>query len=105
MKKLMGIESNDNSNIQGLANTTVGGNCGLLANNMNDFFVSVSDHLPRLQIDNEVFDVKGVLPDELISKLYGVINIPTSVPKRYCDVVYSAFRKQVIASTSSSNSA
>ena len=52
MKKLMGIQSSDNSNIQGLANTTVDGNWGLLANNMNDFFVSVSDHLPRLQIDN-----------------------------------------------------
>ena len=70
----MGIESNDNSNIQGLANTMVRGNCGLLANNMNDFFVSVSDHLPRLQIDNESFDVEGLLPDECIITVQTTFN-------------------------------
>ena len=33
--------------------------CELLATNTNVFFVSVIQHLPRLQLDNEVFDVEG----------------------------------------------
>ena len=36
------------------------------ANSMNDLFVSVSEHLPRLNVDNEVFAVEGELPDECI---------------------------------------
>ena len=42
------------------------GNCEILANSMNDFCVSVSEHLPRLNVDNEVFTVEGELPDECI---------------------------------------
>ena len=38
MKKLMGIEANDSSKIQGLANKVADGNCEMLANSMNDFF-------------------------------------------------------------------
>ena len=30
------------------------------------FIVSVSEHLPRLHVDNEVFAVEGELPDECI---------------------------------------
>ena len=62
----MGIEACDNSSIQGLANTTADGDCAELANRMNDFFVSVSQHLPRLNVDNEVFIVEGQLPDDCI---------------------------------------
>ena len=52
--------------MQGLANKVADGNCEILANSMNDFFVSVSEHLPRLNVDNEVFTVEGELPDECI---------------------------------------
>ena len=38
MKKLMGIETNDSSKMQGLANKVADGNCEILANSMNDFF-------------------------------------------------------------------
>ena len=33
---------------------------------MNDFFVAVSEHLPRLDRNNEAFDVDGQLPDEYV---------------------------------------
>ena len=36
---------------------------------MNDFFVSVSEHLPRLDMNNEGFDVEGQLPDEYVINL------------------------------------
>ena len=36
---------------------------------MNDFFVSVSEHLPRLDRNNEAFDVDGQLPDEYVIDL------------------------------------
>ena len=36
MKKLMGIEANDSSKMQGLANKVADGNCEMLANSMND---------------------------------------------------------------------
>ena len=46
MKKLMGQKTTDKSNVQSLANKTTDGNVELLASKMNDFFVSVSEHLP-----------------------------------------------------------
>ena len=64
MKKLMGIATNDSSKMQGLANKVADENCEILANSMNAFFVSVSEHLTRLNVDNEVFTVEGELPDE-----------------------------------------
>ena len=36
---------------------------------MNDFFVSVSDPLPRLDRNNKAFDVDGQLPDEYVIDL------------------------------------
>ena len=36
---------------------------------MNDFFVSFSEHLPRLDRNNEAFDVEGQLPDEYVIDL------------------------------------
>ena len=35
----------------------------LLANTINDFFVSVSDHLPRLNKSHKMFTVNEELPD------------------------------------------
>ena len=66
MNKLVGIETNDSSKIQGLTNKVADGNCEILANNMNDLCVSVSEHLPSLNVDNDVFAVEGELPDECI---------------------------------------
>ena len=39
---------------------------GSLANTMNGFFVSVSEHLPRLDRDHEVFSVNEELPDQYV---------------------------------------
>ena len=47
MKKIMGQKTTDKSNVQSLANKTTDGNVELLASKMNDFFVSVSEHLTR----------------------------------------------------------
>ena len=43
----MGLDANSNSCIEQLANKTTNGDCTELANKMNDFFLSVSEHLPR----------------------------------------------------------
>ena len=48
MKKIMGLDANSNSCIEQLANKTTNGDCTELANKMNDLFLSVSEHLPRL---------------------------------------------------------
>ena len=69
MKKLMGQKSTDKANVQSIANKTSDGNVELLASKMNDFFVSVSEHRPRLDRNNEAFDVDGQLPDEYVIDL------------------------------------
>ena len=69
MNKLMGQKTTDTSNVQSLANKTTDGNVELLASKMNDFFVSVSEHLPRLDRNNEAFDVDGQLPNEYVIDL------------------------------------
>ena len=51
--------------MQGLANKMAVGNCEMLANSMN-YFLYVSEHLPRLNVDNEVFVVEGKLLDECV---------------------------------------
>ena len=54
----MGQKISDRSNVQSLANKTTDGNVELLlASKMNDIFVSVSEHLARLDRNNEAFDV------------------------------------------------
>ena len=67
----MGQKTTDKSNVQSLANKTTDGTVELLllASNINDFFVSVSEHLPRLDRNNEAFDVEGQLPDEYVIDL------------------------------------
>ena len=69
MKKLMGQKTTDKSNLQSLANNTTDGHVELLASKMNDFFVSFSENLPRLDRNNEAFDVEGQLPDEYVIDL------------------------------------
>ena len=88
--------------MQGLANKTTDGDCGLLANTMNDFFVSVSDHLPRLNKSHKVFDVNEELPDQYVisvcitfkalesvkaNKATGPDNIPAWVLRNYANVL------------------
>ena len=48
MKTIMGLDGNSNSCIEQLANKTTNGDCTELANKMKDFFLSLSEHLPRL---------------------------------------------------------
>ena len=62
MKKLMGQKTTDKSNVQSLANKTTDGNVELLASKINDYFISVSEHLPpTIDRNNEAFDVEGQL--------------------------------------------
>ena len=51
MKKIMRLNGNSNSDMEELAKKTTNGDLAELANFMNDFFLSVSDHLPRLDKD------------------------------------------------------
>ena len=64
-----GSKTTDKSNVQSLANKTTDGNVELLASKMNDFFVSVSEHLTRLDRNNEAFYVDGQLPGECVIHL------------------------------------
>ena len=66
MKKIMGLNGNSNSDVEELAKKTTDGDFAELANIMNDFVLSVSDHLPRLDKDDNVFTVHEELPDEFI---------------------------------------
>ena len=75
MKTIMGLKTNGNSCMQGLANKTTDGDCGLLANTMNDFFVSVSDHLPRLNKSHKVFDVNEELPHQYVISVYTTLKL------------------------------
>ena len=105
MKTIMGLKTNGKSCMQGLANKTKDGDCGLLASTMNDFFVSVSDHLPRLNKSHKVFDVNEELPDQYVitvctnfkalenvkaNKATGPDNIPAWVLRNYANVLASA---------------
>ena len=79
----MGQKTTDISNVQSLANKTTDGNVELLASKKNDFFVSVSEHLPRLDgwldRNNEAFDVDGQLPDEYVIDLNTTLQAPRKV--------------------------
>ena len=50
--------------MQGLANKCTEGDMTQLVNSMNDFFVSVSADLPRLDPTHRVFDIEEPLPAE-----------------------------------------
>ena len=66
MKSLMGLSSTNDGGLQGLANATTDGDLSLLANNINDFFVSVSSALPRLDGSHPIFQLSDPVPDEFI---------------------------------------
>ncbi|KAK2172865.1 hypothetical protein NP493_923g00003 [Ridgeia piscesae] len=102
MKTILGLKTNGKSCMQGLANKTTHGDYGLLANTMNDCFVSVSDHLPRLNKSHKVFDVNEELPDQYVisvcttfkalqsvkaNKATGPDNIPAWVLRNYANVL------------------
>ena len=85
-----------------LANKTTDGDCGLLANTMNDFFVSVSDRLPRLNTSHKVFTVNKELPYQYeisgcitfktlesvkANKATGPDNIPARVLRNHANVL------------------
>ena len=102
MNKLMGQKTTDTSNVQSLANKTTDVNVELLASKMNDFFVSVSEHLPRLDRNNEAFDVDGQLPNEYVidlattlqalrkvktNKATGPDNVPAWILKNHASIL------------------
>ena len=64
MKSLMGYTSNNDVEMQGLANNLCEGNIEALANRLNEFLVSVCNNLPRLTDDLAVFDVQDEIPAE-----------------------------------------
>ena len=66
MKSLMGYKSNNDVEMQGLANSLCEGNIEALPNRLNEFLVSVSNNLPRLTDDLAVFDVQDEIPAEYI---------------------------------------
>ena len=67
----------------------------------NDFFVSVNEHLPRLDRNNEAFDVEGQLPDYVIdltttlqalrkvktNKVTGPDNVPAWILKNHDNIL------------------
>ena len=65
---------------------------------MNDFFISVSEHLPRLDRSNEAFDVEGQPPDEYattlqalrkvkVNKATGPDNVPAWILKNHANIL------------------
>ena len=61
---LRGASSSNTNEMQGLANKCTGGDMTQLVNSMNDFFVSVSADLPRLDPTHRIFDIEEPLPAE-----------------------------------------
>ena len=55
-----------NSDMEELAKKTTNGDLAELANFMNDFFLSVSDHLPRLDKDDNVQCTRNCLMNLLL---------------------------------------
>ena len=60
----MGTSCEGNSEMQGLANKHTKGDMCSLVNSINEFCVSVSEDLPRLQASYYIFDVSNPLPVE-----------------------------------------
>ena len=100
MKSLMGTSTNGSrpNVMQGLANKYTDGDMAHLANTINEFFVSVSDDLPRLQPTHPIFEVSEPLPAEFtisvqdteaalskikVNKAMGPDNIPPWILKEF----------------------
>ena len=66
MKSFMGYTSNNDAEMQVLANNLCGGNIEVLANRINEFLVSVSSNLPRLTDDLAVFEVQDEIQAEYV---------------------------------------
>ena len=64
MNNLMAASSSNTNEMQGLANKCTGGDMTQLVNSMNDFFVSVSADLHRLDPTHRFFDIEAPLPAE-----------------------------------------
>ena len=60
MKILMGTSCEGNSEMQGLVNKHTEGDMCSLVNSVNEFFVSVSEDLHRLQASYSIFDVSKI---------------------------------------------
>ena len=70
MKLLMGRDRIFQSNMQVLANKTGKGDLEIIADRIIDFFVvSVSEHLPRLDINEDPFEKIGELPDKYVIRV------------------------------------
>ena len=78
-KTIMGLKTNGNSCMEGLANKTTDGDCCILASTMNDLFVYVSDHIPRLNKSHNVFNVNKELPDHYVICVYSTFKALESV--------------------------
>ena len=66
-KDLLGLsKSGQNNEIASLANTTCDGNIEKLAENINDFFESVSSDLPPLEPNNEFSNIICTVPSDFI---------------------------------------
>ena len=64
VKSLVGTSAGSRNETQELATKYTDGNMDSLVNSINRFFVSVSEHLTRLQSYHPIFDVDEQLPDE-----------------------------------------
>ena len=62
----MGYMSNNDAEMQGLANNLCEGNIEALANRLNEFLVSVSRNIPRLTDYIAVFDVQDEIQAEYV---------------------------------------
>ena len=54
----MGLDGNSKSYIEQLANKTTNGDSTELVKKLNDLFLSVSEHLPRLNKHHDIFTFK-----------------------------------------------
>ena len=69
MKSLMGTTSNNDTEMQGLANNLCEGNIEVFANRINEYLVSVRSNLPRLTNDLAVFDVQDEILAEYVIRV------------------------------------
>ena len=104
MKNLMGAPSGNTNEMQVLTNKCTEGDMTQLVNSMNNFFVSVSANLPRLEPTHRVFDIEEPLPTEFTieaastqralqnvkcRKATGPDNIPPWMVKNYAHLLAS----------------
>ena len=79
IKLIMGLHRNTQPDMQSSANNIAEGDYDNLTNIMNDFFVSVSSHLPRIRNDDPVFARMDELPDQYIISVVTILDALTRV--------------------------